>query len=66
LSILGSSLDKEELETLDKTKNPVFTNAEASYFLAYKQGSIVGRIAVILNHIEINKIGKKKKFVLVG
>ena len=53
-------LTKDELETLDKTKNPVFKNAEASYFLAYKQGTIVGRIAVILNHIEINEIGKKK------
>ena len=47
-------------ETLDKTKNPVFKNAEASYFFAYKQGRIVGRIAVILNHIEINELGKKK------
>ncbi|MDG1501184.1 MAG: GTP cyclohydrolase, partial [Ulvibacter sp.] len=53
-------LTNDELETLDKTKNPVFKNAEASYFLAYKQGTIVGRIAVILNHIEINEIGKKK------
>ena len=53
-------LTKDELETLDKTKNPVFKNAEASYFLAYKKGSIVGRIAVILNHLEINEIGKKK------
>jgi len=31
-------LYKEWSETLDKTKNPVFKNAEASYFLAYKQG----------------------------
>ena len=53
-------LTKDELETLDKTKNPVFKNADASYFLAYKKGSIVGRIAVILNHLEINEIGKKK------
>ena len=49
-------LTKDELETLDKTKNPVFKNAEAHYFLAYKKGNIVGRIAVILNHIEINEI----------
>ena len=53
-------LTKDELETLDKTKNPVFKNAEAHYFLAYKKGTIVGRIAVILNHLEINDIGKKK------
>lgn len=53
-------LIKEELETLDKKKNPVFKNAEASYFLAYNNDRIVGRIAVILNHIEIDEIGKKK------
>ncbi len=53
-------LIKDELETLDKTKNPVFKNAEADYFLAKKNGKIVGRIAVIINHLEVNEIGKKK------
>lgn len=51
---------KEELETLDIEVNPVFKNAEASYYLAYKDGKIVGRIAAIINHIEIDEIGKKK------
>ena len=53
-------LIKDELETLDTTKNPVFKNAEASYYLAYKEGVAVGRIAVIINHLEVNEIGKKK------
>lgn len=53
-------LIKDELETLDKSKNPVFKNAEADYFLAKKDGNIVGRIAVIINHLEVNEIGKKK------
>ncbi|MBW2938016.1 GNAT family N-acetyltransferase [Aureisphaera sp. CAU 1614] len=53
-------LIKDELETLDKSKNPVFKNAEANYFLAKKDGNIVGRIAVIINHLEVNEIGKKK------
>ena len=53
-------LIKDELETLDKSKNPVFKNAEADYFLAKKNGNIVGRIAVIINHLEVNEIGKKK------
>lgn len=53
-------LIKDEMETLDKSKNPVFKNAEAEYFLAHKNGKIVGRIAVILNHLEVNEIGKKK------
>ena len=53
-------LTKDEMETLDKVNNPVFKNAEATYFLAYKEGKIVGRIAVIINHIEINELQKKK------
>ncbi len=53
-------LIKDELETLDKSINPVFQNAEAWYYLAFKDGKIVGRIAVILNHLEINQLGKKK------
>ena len=53
-------LIKDEMETLDSDKNPVFKNAEAAYYLAYKEGAIAGRIAVILNHLEVNEIGKKK------
>ena len=53
-------LIKDEMETLDTDLNPVFKNAEASYHLAWKEGKIVGRVAVIINHIEIKEIGKKK------
>lgn len=53
-------LIKDEMETLDASKNPVFKNADAWYFLAKKDGKIAGRIAVIINHIEIDEIGKKK------
>ena len=53
-------LIKDEMETLDTAKNPVFKNAEASYYLAYKDGVVVGRIAVIINHLEVNELGKKK------
>jgi len=53
-------LIKDEMETLDKDKNPVFKNAEATYYLAKRDGKFVGRIAVIINHLEINEIGKKK------
>ena len=53
-------LIKDEMETLDATKNPVFKNADASYYLAYKDGKIAGRIAVIINHLEVKEIGKKK------
>jgi GNAT superfamily N-acetyltransferase len=51
---------KDEMETLDKVKNPVFQNADADYYLAYRDGKIVGRIAVIINHLEIDELGKKK------
>jgi len=53
-------LIKDELETLDTSKNPVFKNAEADYYLAYRDGKTVGRIAVIINHFEVEEIGKKK------
>ncbi len=53
-------LIKDEMETLDSTKNPVYKNAESWFYLAYKNDKIVGRIAVILNHLEINDQGKKK------
>ncbi|MFT4697567.1 MAG: GNAT superfamily N-acetyltransferase [Urechidicola sp.] len=53
-------LTKKEIETLDVTKNPVFKNAEASYFLAYKDGEIVGRIAAIINWLEVKDQNQKK------
>lgn len=53
-------LIKDELETLDSSKNPVFKNAEATYFLALKDGQLAGRIAVIINRVEIEELDKKK------
>ncbi|NAS30119.1 GTP cyclohydrolase [Flavobacteriaceae bacterium R38] len=50
----------EELEAMDKDKNPVFKNAQARFFLAYKDNKIVGRIAAIINWIEVNEQMKKK------
>lgn len=40
----------DELVTLQKEKNPAFDFCETAYFLAYKNGKIVGRIAAIINH----------------
>ena len=51
---------EEEIDTLDVTKNPVFKNAKAHYFLAFEKGEIVGRIAVMINWIEVKKLKKKK------
>lgn len=50
----------EELETFDKTKNPAFSSAEATFYLAYKENKIVGRIAAIINWNEVNDQNKKK------
>ena len=50
----------EELEAMDKSKNPVFQNAEAEFYLAYRNGNIVGRIAAIVNWVEIEEQKKNK------
>ncbi|MFC5045883.1 GTP cyclohydrolase [Aquimarina hainanensis] len=51
---------KEELDAIDPLKNPVFKNAVAKYFLAYKNNKVVGRIAAIINWIEVKEQKKKK------
>ena len=55
-----SPIIKEELEMMDKEKNPVFKNAEAEYFLATKNKKIVGRIAAIVNWVEVKEQKKNK------
>ncbi len=41
----------DRLKVLDKEKNPFFKHAEAEYFLAYRDGEVVGRIAAITNQM---------------
>ncbi|NWG27938.1 MAG: hypothetical protein HXY48_05310 [Ignavibacteriaceae bacterium] len=43
----------EQKTLLDKQKNPFFKAADADYFLAYRNGEIVGRIAAINNDIHL-------------
>ncbi len=47
----------ERKKLLSKTKNPFFKQAEAEYFLAERDGKLVGRIAAIKNdvHLEHHK-----------
>ena len=53
----------DEINTLSKDKNPVFEDAEAHYYLAYRGNEIVGRIAAIINRIETEKqLLKKMRF----
>ena len=41
-------MDRRKL--MDKKKNPFYTHAEAEFFLARRDGKIVGRIGAIINH----------------
>jgi GNAT superfamily N-acetyltransferase len=50
----------DELASFDKTKNPAFKNAEAYFYLAYKNNEIVGRITAIINWGEVKEQHKKK------
>lgn len=40
----------DERNTLGKDKNAAFEFCEAEYFIAYKDGKVVGRVAAIINH----------------
>ena len=44
------SMPFDDLNTLDKDKNGAFEFCEAEYYLAYKNGVLVGRVAAIVNH----------------
>jgi ribosomal protein S18 acetylase RimI-like enzyme len=51
---------KDELAIFDPNKNQVFKNADCWMFLAYKENKIVGRVAALINHIEIKEQKKPK------
>ena len=50
----------DEVNTLMPDKNPAFDFCEAIYFLAYRDGKIVGRVAGIINHVCNERSGKKE------
>ena len=39
----------DEVRTLRRDRNAAFEDCDASYFLAYKEGKVVGRVAAIIN-----------------
>ncbi len=51
---------KDELDSFNKEVNPSFEYAKAWFFTAHKNGEIVGRIAAIINTIEIEQQAVKK------
>lgn len=53
------NLYSDEVNTLSKDKNAAFDFCEAEYFLALKEGKIVGRVAAIINH-KANEKWKKR------
>ena len=58
------NLYSDEVNTLSKNKNAAFDFCEAEYYLALKEGKIVGRVAAIINHKANEK--RKKKDVRFG
>lgn len=44
------NLYSDNFNTLSKDKNAAFDFCEAEYYLAYKDGKLVGRVAAIINH----------------
>lgn len=53
-------LISDEIQSFDPKINPVFESAIAKYYIAYKNGKPVGRIAAIINWDEVNLLQKKK------
>ncbi len=50
----------QEMKTFSKKENPVFNDAEATLFLAYKNNVVVGRIAAIINWLEVKDQNQNK------
>ena len=44
------NLYSDELHTLSKDQNAAFEFCEAEYYMAYRDGRLVGRVAAIINH----------------
>lgn len=51
---------KDEVDNFNPEKNPVFKNADAHFFVAIKNGKIVGRVVAIINWFEVEKQQIKK------
>ena len=49
----------DEINTLSKDRNPAFEFCEAEYWTAWKDGTMVGRIAGIINHRYVEKWGNR-------
>ena len=53
------NLYSDEIHTLSKDRNAAFEFCEAEYFLAYKDGKLVGRVAGIINNRDNQRWNRK-------
>lgn len=54
------SMPMDDMNTFDKEKNGAFDFSEAEFYLAFKDGEVVGRVAAIINH-KANEAWKVKQ-----
>lgn len=54
------SMPLDDLNTFDPKKNGAYDFSEAEFYLAYKDGEVVGRVAAIINH-KANEAWKVKQ-----
>ncbi len=54
------NLVSDEINTLLPSKNPAFDFCESTYFMAYRDGKPVGRIAGIINQVVNQRSGKQE------
>lgn len=53
-------LIESEVASFDKTQNPVFENAQAYFYMAYKQRKPVGRVVAIINKYDLKNANTQK------
>ena len=53
------TLFSDDMATLSRDKNAAFEFCEAEYYLAYKNGKLVGRVAAIINNKANKRWGRK-------
>ena len=56
------NLYSDDMNTLSQDKNAAFEFCEAEYYLAYKYGKVVGRVAAIINHRANERWGNSVRF----
>jgi len=50
----------DEMAHLDPRRNPVFKQVKTRFIMAYRDGQPVGRMAGIINQVEVAQLGKKQ------